>query len=128
MPCRTCSRWWKQREEEAARVLGAHRQPLSGSAGREDRSRSDSTHETIFIECKVRQTSTIRELWEATKALALKEKKVPVVFQYDKGRQGPLMCFHADDFEAVMAAWIFARNREAQEADLHPSAIDRRED
>jgi len=41
---------WKRREREAARLFGAERQPLSGSGGRADRTRSDSTHDRLFIE------------------------------------------------------------------------------
>jgi hypothetical protein len=44
---------WKRREREAARLFGAERQPLSGSGGRADRTRSDSTHDRLFVECRI---------------------------------------------------------------------------
>jgi hypothetical protein len=46
---------WKRREHDAARLFGARRQRCSGSSGREDCSRSDSTHAVHFLETKLRQ-------------------------------------------------------------------------
>ena len=45
---------WKRRERDAARLFGARRQVLSGSSGREDVTGSDTTHERLFIETKLR--------------------------------------------------------------------------
>jgi hypothetical protein len=41
---------WKRRERDAARLLGAERHPLSGSSGRPDRTRSDSTYGELFVD------------------------------------------------------------------------------
>ena len=48
---------WKHRERDAAAVFGAKRQPLSGSSGRDDLTRSDSLHKKLFIETKFKAKS-----------------------------------------------------------------------
>jgi hypothetical protein len=53
---------WKRRERNAAGLFGAQRQSLSGSSGRADRTRSDSTHPSLFIETKFQAASTVRTL------------------------------------------------------------------
>src|SRR5262249_14495252 len=67
------------RERQAARLFGSERQPGSGSGGRSDQSRSDSTHDRLFIETKLRASSAVRTLWERTAALARREAKTPVL-------------------------------------------------
>jgi hypothetical protein len=104
----TSRRWWKQREQDAAALFGARRKPGSGSGGRPDETCSDSVHPRIFLECKVRETNTTRTLWEATKLLAKKEHKTPVLTLFDKGRQGCLVVVHQDDFRAVAAEYLAA--------------------
>ena len=66
----------KRRERDAARLFGAERQPLSGSCGRADRKRSDSTHGRLYIETKLRASSSVRSLWEETRRRARLEGKV----------------------------------------------------
>jgi hypothetical protein len=99
---------WKQAERRVAEMFGCLRQVLSGSSGRPDKSASDSTHETLFIECKYRESHTTRTLWEGTRALARKERKTPVVALVDKGKPGALLCIHGDDFPAVIAEYMAA--------------------
>ena len=70
---------WKKRERTAAALFGAKRQPLSGSSGRGDQTRSDSTHPTLFIETKTRIKSFVRTLWKETAELAGKEGKTAVL-------------------------------------------------
>ena len=94
---------WKRRERNAAQVFGAQRQVLSGSAGREDSTRSDSTHPRLFIETKLRAASSVRTLWERTRAAARREEKTPVLMLYAKGKPGALVVVHQDDLEMVAA-------------------------
>jgi hypothetical protein len=92
-------------------VFGAQRQVLSGSCGRGERTRSDSTHERLFIETKTRATSSVRSLWEKTRKLARRERKVPVVMLYDKRKPGGLVVVHENDLAAVAAE--LAKDRQA---------------
>jgi hypothetical protein len=94
---------WKRRERDAANLFGSRRKVLSGSSGRDDETRSDSTHPTLFIETKLRAASATRTLWEQTKALARREGKVPVLMLYGKGKQGALVVCHENDLAAVAA-------------------------
>ena len=93
---------WKRRERDAARLFGAERQVLSGSAGRGDRTRSDSTHDRFFIECKLRASSADRSLWERTRDLAWAERKTPALFV--KRKHGALIVVHQDDLAAFVAS------------------------
>jgi hypothetical protein len=100
---------WKRRERDAAALFGCRRQPLSGSAGRDDRSRSDSTHDRLFIETKTRAATAVRALWEATRQAARKEGKTPLLVIFDKGKAGGLIVCHEDDLAAVAAEHVAAR-------------------
>jgi hypothetical protein len=95
---------WKRRERDAGRLFGAERQVLSGSAGRGDRTRSDSTHDRLFIECKLRSTSAVRSLWERTRDRAWAERKTPVLALFAKRKQGALIVVHQDDLAAFVAS------------------------
>ena len=94
---------WKRREREAARLFGAARQPGSGSCGDPSRSRSDSTHDRLYIETKLRASSSVRTLWEKTAALARREGKTPLLMLYAKGRVGGLVVCHEMHLAAVAA-------------------------
>jgi hypothetical protein len=95
---------WKRRERDAARLFGAERQVLSGSAGRGDRSQSDSTHGQLFIEAKLRATSAVRSLWERTRDRARAERKTPVLALFSKRKHGALIVVHQDDLAAFVAS------------------------
>ena len=110
----THRRTWQKAEGRAAALFGARRAVLSGSSGRDDASRSDSTHPTLFIETKLRETHAARTLWDGTKALARKEGKTPVLMLADKGRPGFLVCVHSDDLVEVFEAWQAAREEEGR--------------
>ena len=94
---------WKRRERDAARLFGVERQPLSGSSGRPDGTRSDSTHGRLYVETKLRAASAVRTLWERTRDAARRERKTPVVILYAKGKPGGLVIVHQDDLAAVAA-------------------------
>jgi len=103
---------WKQRERQAAALFGARRQVLSGSAGRDDRSRSDSTHERLFLETKLRASHAAVALYDDTKVLARKEGKVPVVILAQKGRPGVVLVIAPEDLQAVAYEYAVAREKE----------------
>ena len=98
---------WQRREGRVAALLGALRQPLSGSSGRADRTASDSTHPRLFVECKYRARHATQTMFDAVRHAARKEKKLPVLALADRGRPGFLLCVHSDDlldFVAELAA------------------------
>lgn len=97
----THRRTWQRREEKAAAAFGVKRQIGSGSGGREDETRSDSTHDRLFIETKLRTSWAARTLWEDTRKKAMKEGKTPVVVLCTKGKRGGLVVCHQDDLAAV---------------------------
>lgn len=99
----------RRAEERAARLFGTKRQPCSGSSGRPDVARSDSTRPSLFIETKPRQSSTARSLLDATRKPARKEGKTAVLCPADKSRPGLLVCRHSDDLEALVVACRAAR-------------------
>lgn len=94
---------WKRRERDAAGLFGARRQPGSGSGGRADQTRSDSTHDRLFIETKLRASSAVRTLWEQTRDLARREGKTPVLILFSKGKAGGLIVAHQDDLATIAA-------------------------
>jgi hypothetical protein len=105
---KTHRRTWQRSEDRAAALFGARRQIGSGSGGREDQTRSDSLHPTLFVESKLRASSAVRSLHDATRALAVRERKTPVVALFDKGRPGFLLVIHADDLATVVAEYAAA--------------------
>lgn len=94
---------WKARERQAAAYLGAKRNVLSGSAGRDDRGRSDSTHDRVFMETKHYARHAAWTLWRNTKELAKREGKYPVLMLAEKGKAGFLVVVHTDDLDAIIA-------------------------
>ncbi|CAB5237982.1 hypothetical protein UFOVP142_57 [uncultured Caudovirales phage] len=92
---------WKKREAKAAKAFGARRQVGSGSLGRSDRSRSDSTHEKLFLECKHSKRHAVITLWDKTHEYAKREGKTPVVVLSVMGRPGCWYLVKDTDLEAV---------------------------
>jgi hypothetical protein len=104
----TARRTWQRTEARAAALFGARRQYGSGSSGRLDETRSDSTHPTLFVESKLRASSAVRSLHDASRALAVREEKTPVLALFDKGRPGFLLVVHVDDMATVLAEFAAA--------------------
>ncbi len=94
---------WKRRERDAAGLFGVLRQRLSGSAGRPDETTSDSTHPRLYIETKLRASSSVRTLWEEAREASRREGKTPVLMLYTKGKPGALVVVHQYDLETVAA-------------------------
>lgn len=92
---------WKQSERRVAKKLGARRQPLSGSSGRNDITTSDTTHERLYVEVKYRERHAVRSLFETVKPKAVKEGKIPVIALVDKHKHGFLLCVYVDDLQEV---------------------------
>lgn len=86
---------WKAAERRVANYFNTERTPLSGGNGKQ--TRSDTLHETLFIECKHRQKHSAVTLWDETKKLAAKEDKTPVVCLVEKNRPGFWLLIHSDD-------------------------------
>jgi hypothetical protein len=99
---------WKARERQAALMFGAKRNRCSGSSGREDCSRSDSTHERLFIETKLRASSSMVSLFDRTREQAKAERKAPVLMLAVKGRPGFLLVCEAGDLPAIAAEMALA--------------------
>lgn len=108
----TSRRTWQKGEQKVAAIFGASRQRCSGSSGRPDCSRSDSTHDVLFIETKLRQTHSARTLLDSTDALAKRENKIPVVALLAKGRPRIVICCYADDLPAIAKEYHNAIDQE----------------
>jgi hypothetical protein len=106
---------WKKRERNGAAVFGARRTIGSGSLGRDDRTRSDSTHERIFLEIKSRKSHSVITLWDQVKKMAKKESKIPVIGLAQKHRPGIWFLVHQDDFMQVAAEMAAARLNEIKQ-------------
>lgn len=105
---KTHRRTWQRSEGRAAALFGSYRQVGSGSGGRADLTASDSVHPTLFVESKLRNRHTTRTLHDATKRLAGREGKTPVLALFDKGRPGFLLVVHSDDLAAVTSEFAAA--------------------
>jgi len=102
----THRRTWQRSEARAAASIGARRKPGSGSSGRSDETRSDSTSETIFLECKHYARHAAVTLWDSTWTLAKRERKTPLVCLSVKGRPGRWWLLHHRDVPALVAEWL----------------------
>ena len=92
---------WKSFERRVAKWFGSLRNPGSGSWGRSDRSRSDSVHDDLFIECKLREKHSVVTLWDQTKKFADIERKIPVVVLAEKNRPGFWLVVHSTHLTQV---------------------------
>lgn len=103
---------WTRAEAALAAFFGARRRPLSGSSNRPDIDGDDVIHPRLWLESKLRARYAVWSLWREAKALAAKCRKVPVIGLREKGRHGILLVVHSDDFAAVAAEWLAARDEE----------------
>jgi len=90
-------------ERRIARFFGGERNIGSGSLNRPDRSSSDSTHPTLYIECKSRKSFSLLTLWRDTLIKANKEKKIPLVAIHELGKQGDFLLLKKEDLQAIAA-------------------------
>ncbi len=117
---------WKRFEAEVARFFGSARAPLSGGNGKQ--TRSDSLHDTLFIEAKYRGKSAVCTLFRKVAKLAAKEGKTPVVALREKNHEGYLLVIRPQDLQLLSS---LAGNYEAQsdsgadqdQADRHGTGV-----
>ena len=90
---------WKAGERRVAKFFGTLRTSLSG--GNSKITRSDTRHDSLFVEVKHRKVHGIRTLHDEVKKQAEAESKVPVIALLDLNRKGFLIVIHSDDFFEV---------------------------
>jgi hypothetical protein len=125
----THRRTWQKFEGRAAEFFKSRRNVLSGSANREDRDGSDSTHERLHIECKLATRHSVYRLWDKARAVASKtakklggKAKSPVIALQEKNRPGFMLCVHSDDFPDIVIAWLASLDPQ-QHAAVNAAAI-----
>jgi len=96
-------RTWQKGEARAAADFGSLRNPGSGSQNRSDKTRSDSVHEKLYLECKASARHAVITLWDDAAKKAKKEKKTPVVCLQVKGRPGRWYLIKDTDLQTVAA-------------------------
>lgn len=90
---------WKKGEQRVGRHFGSKRTPLSG--GNSGITASDTLHDRLFIEVKLRAKHYAVQLWNKVAKKAVREKKTPVVVLQEKGRKGFWLVVHSSDLEKV---------------------------
>jgi len=95
---------WKKLEQKVARLRGTERTPLSGGNGKQ--TRSDTLDKTFFIECKLRKSPAIWNLYEQVEILAKSENKIPVLVIKKKGKHGELFVLNDKYLKAFIEKWI----------------------
>ena len=90
----------KARERQVASYFNTNRTPLSGGYSRH--TRSDSLHDKLFVECKLRKRHSVISLWDETNEMAKKESKVPVIALCESGRPGFWIMVHSNDLNKLI--------------------------
>lgn len=75
---------WKRLERDTAKLFGTRRTPLSGINSAH--TGSDTLHQRLYIECKLRKSSAIHRLYDETADAAKAEDKIPVLALRQKNR------------------------------------------
>jgi len=101
---------FKGMERKVAKFFGTERTPLSG--GNSKHTRSDTLHDTLFVECKKRKKMAIVKLYDEVKKLARKEGKFPVVAVTETGRAGFLLVIDPKDLVLIANQRQIARKSE----------------
>lgn len=91
---------WKAFERLVATFFGTRRVPLSGSNSGHN-TNSDSLHEDLYVECKVRAKFALWTLFMDTEKKAKEEDKLPVVAIKQKGGRGYLLIIRPEDLERL---------------------------
>lgn len=91
---------WKQLERVVAEFFGTRRVPLSGSNSGHG-TNSDSLHDKLYIECKLRGKISLWALFEDTERKAKQENKIPVVAIKQKGSRGYLLVMRPLDVKKI---------------------------
>jgi hypothetical protein len=117
---------WKRREREAASLFGSKRQRCSGSSGREDCSRSDSTHDRLFIETKLKASNATVTLFDETRTLAKLEGKTPLLLLAKKNRPGFLVVVDSADLQVMVAEYAAANASDSLEGEIRTAYLRQR--
>lgn len=91
---------WKGFERVVAQFFGTRRVPLSGSNSGHN-TNSDSLHDKLYIECKVRDKFSLWTIFKDTEAKAKEERKVPIVAIKQKSEKGFLLLIRPEDLEKI---------------------------
>lgn len=91
---------WKQLERTVAEFFGTRRVPLSGSNSGHG-TNSDSLHDKLYIECKLRGKISLWSLFEDTEKKAKQENKIPIVAIKQKGSRGYLLVMRPLDVKKI---------------------------
>lgn len=97
----TSKNTWKEFERRVASFFGTRRVPLSGSNSGHG-TNSDSLHPELYIECKVRQKSSLCTLFRDTAFKAKAENKLPIVAIKQKNERGYLLVMRPCDLEEIV--------------------------
>ena len=87
-------------ERLVAGFFGTKRVPLSGSNSGHN-TNSDSMHDELYIECKVREKFAIWSLFDDTEKKAKNENKIPIVALKQKGEKGFLLVIRPENLEKI---------------------------
>lgn len=91
---------WKSFERVVAEFFGTRRVPLSGSNSGHG-TNSDSLHDKLYIECKLRGKISLWQLFEDTEKKAKQENKIPIVAIKQKGSRGYLLVMRPFDIRKI---------------------------
>lgn len=80
--------------------------------GREDQTKSDSIHPTIFLECKLRPSHGPITVWRDAAEKAKQEKKTPLVCLMEKNRRGRWWLLHSSDVRTLVIEWLVAKSED----------------
>lgn len=96
----TSKECWKGFERKVASFFGTKRVPLSGSNSGHG-TNSDTLHDKLYIECKVRQKISLWQLFIDTENKASVEGKIPVVAIKQKGCEGYLLVMRPESLQRI---------------------------
>ena len=106
----THSRTWKKREQNIAEFFGTQRTSLSG--GNSKITASDSMHESLFIEAKLRKNHTAVLFWEVAKRKT--KKGIPIAGLRLNDSDDHLLIIYSDHLKHIpncfTVAETFTRN------------------
>jgi hypothetical protein len=87
---------WKKFERTVARFFGCER-----TGPMQEKDANDINHDCLHVQCKHSKKIAIVNVWDAAKAVADKEGKIPCVAIKQKGRHGWWIMVRAEDLTAI---------------------------
>lgn len=101
---------WKQAERRVAKMFGSTRRPLSGMNSRSG-GRDDCMHDVLFIENKHSKSHAVWTLYTATREIANREKRIPVVTLTQHRSKGVLFVVHSEHLEILLREYAKANSQ-----------------